>query len=100
MQPLWQLSGQFFGWYNNGNLLFNRIGRNIGYLENGIFFNHAGQYIGSLFNQERIAIQNGIITPIGTPLNPVNPENVDNPLNPIEPITEYGWEDINFEDYL
>ena len=61
MRPLWQLNGQFFGWIGENKRLYNKLGRNVGHFDSGDFFYSAGQYLGTLYDDNRIAVQNAKI---------------------------------------
>ena len=54
MTGLWKISGEFYGWISENGSFYNSNGRRSGTMNNNILYNHRGNYIGELINENFI----------------------------------------------
>jgi hypothetical protein len=95
MLPLWKLvSGRFAGW-RIGDALFDPSGRPIGFFVDDVAFSQSGDYVGELYDTERIGRKTTSFT-VTAPRKVVPAANVPPAPPDRGPQSSRGWDDPLF----
>lgn len=95
MKPLWKIpSGEFAGWRDQQDKLFNANGKNIGYCMGTVAFTLTGDYLGGIHEQEWIGKRHEVMYPLSNAVLPS--DNIElSPLEAREGISLVGWSEPN-----